>query len=268
MRKRAPAVAGLFYPADQDRLQDVVGQMLHGAEESGDTAAKVVMAPHAGYVYSGQVAADVFSRVRIPDRVIIIGPNHTGLGGAKAIAREGVFSIPGADVPIDESLAAQVADLTGLQHDDDAHREEHSIEVELPFLVSRNPNVRIVPICLGHLPYQQCQLIGRGLADVLSKNDDVLVVVSSDMSHYLKASEAERLDSMALERIKAIDSTGLYDVVSRKHITMCGVIPATVALAAAQALRLNNARLITYANSGDISGDYNRVVGYASMLLN
>ena len=265
MRIRAPAVAGLFYPDDEAELERLVHELV--GQRAGNTHARVVLSPHAGYTYSGKVAAELFSTIHVPDRVVIIGPNHTGRGGANAVYAEGAFSMPGAKVPVDERLAAELMEFTGLRDDPPAHEEEHSIEVQVPFLLTRNPNVKIVPICLDQMSFRQCERLGQGLAHVLKERSDVLVVVTSDMSHYVAANEAERLDSIAMLRFKSVDPVGFYHVVSSQEISLCGLIPVTVGLVLAKELGVRSGKIVSYANSGDVTGDYQRVVGYASGVL-
>lgn len=265
MRRREPAVAGTFYPADPARIETFLRPFTPAAGEA--VRARVLLGPHAGYVYSGTICGQGYQKVQVPSTVVVIGPNHTGRGAPNALYAHGAFTMPGGDVPIDEELARILAERMGLVDDEPAHRREHSIEVHVPFLKARNPDVRIVPICLGHLRYETCERMGRGLAEAIAGRSDVMVVVSTDMSHYIPADEASRLDHMALEEVCAVRPRELFDTVIANDISMCGFIPATVALAAAQKLGAESGRLIRYGNSGETSGDYHRVVGYASALI-
>jgi len=265
MRRREPAVAGMFYPGDPERIAAFVAPF--AADSDALQRARVLVGPHAGYVYSGAICGDGYAQVRVPDTVIVMGPNHTGRGAPNAIYARGAFALPGGDIPVDEALAFVVRDKMGLVDDEAAHRKEHSIEVHLPFLRAKNPKVSIVPICLGHLSFQTCEKMGRGLADVLRTRPDVMVVVSTDMSHYIPADVASRLDHMALDQVCAVDPRRLFDTVVDNGISMCGFIPTTVALSAARALGCDRGRLVRYGNSGEVSGDYHRVVGYASAVI-
>lgn len=265
MRRRNPAVAGLFYPDDPSKIEAFVRPYANTANES--ETVRFLFGPHAGYVYSGAIAGEGYARVHVPDSVVLMGPNHTGFGSAAAVYATGAFSMPGGDVPVDEELAAAMIDLMGLVDDERAHRQEHSLEVHLPFLRGKNPKVKVVPVCLGTLTYEECERIGTGLAKVMGARPDLLVVVSTDMSHYVSAEEASRLDKMALDRVVAIEPRELFETVRRNDISMCGVIPATVALVAARELGLSKGELVRYGNSGDTSGDYHRVVGYAAATL-
>ncbi len=266
MQERPPAVAGRFYPAEERQLFADVARYV--GPETTDEPALAVIAPHAGYMYSGAIAGEVYRRVRVPSVAIVLGPNHTGEGARAAIISRGAFRIPGAHVPIDATMAEELRGVALLTEDARAHAHEHSIEVHLPFLVNRNPKVRIVPVCLGGAPYPTCVRIGTAVADIVARHGrDVLVLASTDMSHYLPAELARAKDTLALERIEALDPEGLYRTVVDHDISMCGFIPTTVALIAAKALGASRAELVRYGNSGEASGDYERVVGYAGIVI-
>jgi AmmeMemoRadiSam system protein B len=269
---RPPAVAGRFYPAGAAALRHQVEDLL--ADGRGEIRpACAVMAPHAGYVYSGRVAARVFAGVAVPDRVILLCPNHTGVGQRIAVYDRGSFEIPGAEIPIDEELArAVLAEVPGAAADTVAHRHEHAIEVELPFLVARQPDLRIVPIVLAGLDETQALALGAALYRAVQRvtahpAGDVLVVASSDMSHYLTDGAARRVDRAALEPLLGFDPAALYRTVVKHDISMCGFIPATAMLAYAREARASAPVLIDYATSGEAFGDLERVVGYAGVIV-
>ncbi len=264
---REPAVAGRFYPGDARELERDVQAMLGPATAAEPAIA--VMVPHAGYVYSGAIAGETFARVRVPARAVVMCPNHTGLGSRRSLWGAGTWRLPGDDVPIDAELAALLSAEAGLVDDHRAHLREHAVEVELPFLRARRPDVSVVPVVLGGLSPSACREVGEGLARVIDAvgRRDVLIVASSDMSHYISAESARRLDAIALERIEALDPEGLYDVVTRFDISMCGFIPTTVALVAARALGATRAELVRYGHSGETSGDFDQVVGYAGIVI-
>jgi AmmeMemoRadiSam system protein B len=267
-RIREPAVAGRFYSADARRLNQDLDGLLEPAVDA--SPAIVLVAPHAGYMYSGAIAGAGYARVVVPNRAIVLCPNHTGLGVDKSIWSRGAWRLPGGDVAVDEALAERLRDAAGLQDDALAHLREHAIEVQLPFLRARRADVKIVPICLGRLSYAECFATGVGLARVIEADaveQRPLLVASTDMSHYISAERARTLDQLALERVTALDAEGLYDVVTRHHISMCGYIPTTVALVAARALGATRASVVRYGNSGDASGDFDRVVGYAAAVV-
>ncbi len=262
-------MAGRFYPGDPARLGDDVARLL--GDKPAERDAYALMAPHAGYVYSGGVAGATYARVRVPSRAVVLCPNHTGLGVRRSLWGSGQWQMPGGAVPIAGDLASAIRDAADLGDDHLAHLREHAIEVQLPFLQARRPDISIVPICLAGLSLRECHEVGEGLARAIAAAPggarETLIVASSDMSHYVPAEVAERLDSMALERVRALDPDGLYNVVTRHDISMCGFIPTTVALIAALRLGATGAELVRYANSGDASGDYGSVVGYAGVVV-
>ena len=266
MLVRAPAVAGRFYPAEAGALASAVSAYLQPSHPP--IQALALMVPHAGYMYSGAVAGRTWASVAVPRRVILIGPNHTGLGARRSIWPKGQWRVPGGEVEVDAELADLLVRGCGLTPDTDAHQREHAVEVHLPFVRARRADARIVPICLAGLSLHECARIGEGIAAAIKTiGEPVLVAASSDMSHYIAVTEARVLDGLALDRLLALDPAGLYRVVRSRQISMCGVIPATVALYAALARGADSARLIGYANSGDASGDYEHVVGYAGLII-
>jgi AmmeMemoRadiSam system protein B len=264
---RPPAVAGRFYPGDGPGLARMVTQLLPPSPSSRHLA---VMAPHAGYVYSGGVAGAVFASTEIPRRVVVMAPNHTGRGARGAVWTRGTFSLPGMSLPVDEELCARwIAEAGGLLvGDHEAHRHEHALEVELPFLHARRADVTIAPAILGGLDGDECVAVGQALARAVGAlGDEVLVVASSDMSHYLPDDVTRQIDQRALEPLLRLDPLGLYSRVRDEDISMCGVLPATAMLAYAVARGARQATLVRYATSGDAFGDRDRVVGYAGVVV-
>ena len=264
---RAPAVAGRFYPGDPGACAEEVARLLGGRAEG--RRALGVVSPHAGWVYSGALAGKTFAQVAVPARVVVLSPNHTGMGSAVSLIAAGAFELPGGDVAIDEELAAVLlAEVPGAREDARAHAREHAIEVELPFLRARRADVRFVPVVLGGLDGDEAVAVGRGLARALTRaGGDVLVVASSDMSHYLPDRLTRERDRPALERILALDPEGLYEVVRRDDISMCGILPVTAMLACARDHGAARAELVGYATSGDAFGERERVVGYAGVVV-
>jgi AmmeMemoRadiSam system protein B len=262
--ERRPAVAGHFYSADPRVLADQIDRFLEAAGDPIRT--RGVLVPHAGYVYSGAVAGAVYARVEIPARVLVLGPNHTGLGMPQALWPGGAWSTPLGRVPVDSELTGALAAAPGVEPDAVAHLREHSLEVQVPFLQRRRPEVAIAALCLGSLPYSECEALGRVVARVAS-GAGALVVASSDMSHYLPADVARARDQRALERILALDPEGLHQVVRRERISMCGYVPTTVMLVAAREMGASAAELVRYAHSGEVSGDVGAVVGYAGVMV-
>jgi len=261
---REPAVAGRFYPERGDELAREVSGLL--GDTAGAAPAMAVLAPHAGYVYSGGVAGATFARVTVPERAVVLCPNHTGLGQRVALWPDGSWRTPLGRVPVDPDLTAALRACPGVRADRTAHLAEHALEVQLPFLQARRPGVAIAALCLGPLSADACLALGEALALALRERP-ALLVASSDMSHYVPAEEARRKDAQALDRFLALDARGLFETVEREDISMCGFIPATVALAAARALGASQAELVRYANSGDVNGDRERVVGYAGAVV-
>jgi AmmeMemoRadiSam system protein B len=267
---REPAVAGRFYPSDPDRMEQELSHYLAPLDPALTSEREVValVAPHAGWMYSGRIAGETYAQVRVPDRVVILCPNHTGLGVRRSLWASGAWRIPGGDVAVESTLAERLQNLTTLKDDRLAHAREHAIEVHLPFLRAKNRDLSVVPICLGGLSLQECVELGEALGSALAdERERVLLVASTDMSHYISAELAEKLDRMALERVAALDAEGLFRVVTEQDISMCGYVPTTVTLIAARVLGAKRAELVRYGNSGETSGDYDRVVGYAGMIV-
>jgi MEMO1 family protein len=265
---RRPAVAGRFYPGDADDLRAEARSYL---ESSLDKPIRAIgcIAPHAGYMYSGHVAGAVFARVEIPERCIVLCPNHTGMGVPLAIVSEGAWETPLGDVGIDSRLAAALKhQFPALEEDSAAHRTEHAAEVELPFLQLQQAHLKFVPIALGTRRLEILEELGEALAEVISaQNDSVLIVASSDMNHYESDGVTRAKDHRALERILSLDPQGLYEVVTQQNVTMCGFGPAVAMLTAARKLGAKSTELVKYATSGDVSGDRNMVVGYAGVVV-
>ena len=264
---RSPAVAGQFYPGTGDGLSRAVAALTRDVQEK--LPAIAVVSPHAGYVYSGAVAGEVFSSVQVPGKVVVFCPNHTGYGEEAAILTRGSWRMPWGDVPVDADLGRRLKEACPLlQEDETAHAHEHSLEVQLPFLHRFRPDFRFVPVALGRLSVADCRALGEAVASVVSTEPErPLIVASSDMSHYEPDEVARKKDRMAIDRFLALDPEGLYKTVRAERITMCGVIPATVALFAALRLGATKALLIKYATSGDVSRDYDQVVGYAGLAV-
>ncbi len=264
---RHPAVSGQFYPAAARDLDRAVRRLTR--DDAVKVKARAAVVPHAGYVYSGGVAGEVFSTLALPDRHVIFCPNHTGMGAEAAIMTAGAWRMPWGDVPIDDALASRILAASPLLSDDpSAHHAEHSLEVQLPFLRRFREAFRIVPVALGRLSLEECRALGEATAAVLRDDPSPpLIIASSDMTHYEPDAVARRKDQRAIARILALDPEGLYKTVRSERITMCGVIPATVTLFAAVALGATSARLIKYATSGDASGDFGQVVGYAGLAI-
>lgn len=265
---RQAAQAGRFYPASATALQEMVAGFLRTAVPEPLNALGVV-APHAGYVYSGAVAGEVFASVAVSETVILIGPNHTGRGKRLAILSSGHWQLPGLTLEVDSELAAAITSrFPALEEDHRAHQYEHALEVELPFLAARRPNIRFVPLTLSRMSCDECLAFGDALAEVIaSQPRGVLVVASSDMNHFESAEIGRRKDFLAIDAICERDPRKLYSVVGDNAISMCGVIPTTIMLHAGNQLGASDAQLLRYSHSGEVNGDNGSVVGYAGIVI-
>lgn len=264
---RHPAVAGRFYPKDRDTLLKDVQSYLSPQTASSPALGCVV--PHAGYVYSGAVAGTVYAQIDLPRSIIILCPNHTGKGRPLAIMSQGAWDTPLGPALIDSPLADALKERFPLLTEDaEAHRSEHAIEVELPFLQARRSDFTFVPIALGTAQFDILEKLGAALADtILSHSDKILIIASSDMNHYENDTITRVKDHKAIDRMLALDARGLFDVVMREDISMCGFGPAVAMLTAATRLGATSAELIKYATSGEVSGDREMVVGYAGIVV-
>lgn len=265
---RRPYVAGHFYPGDAAGLLRDVEACLVPAD-SGARPARGAIVPHAGYMYSGAVAGTVYATAALPQRLILLGPNHTGLGRPIAVMNRGGWETPLGIAPIDETLADLILDAAEvLQEDEAAHRAEHSIEVQIPFLQVRLREFAFVPICIGTGKHGDLVRLATGIADAIEAlGEPVGVIISSDMTHYEPAGIAREKDFAAIRKIETLDGEGLHRVVREKDISMCGYAPATCGLHLLRKLGASRADLVAYANSGDTSGNHMEVVGYAGLLI-
>ncbi|MDD2897722.1 MAG: AmmeMemoRadiSam system protein B [Desulfuromonadaceae bacterium] len=265
--QRQPVVAGQFYPGSERTLRTTLSQFI--LEHVSGKQVKGIISPHAGYVYSGAIAGRVYSQVTIPETVLIIGPNHHGAGHAAALFPEGEWLTPLGPVPVNSRLNSLLLQHGSyLRNDSVAHQNEHSLEVQLPFIQYLRPDVTLCAICIGHGDYAVLREIGQGIAAAIQEyGRDVLIVASSDMTHYESADSAFSKDRQALKRVVALDGKGLLDVCHQQRITMCGVVPATVMIEAALQLGASNAEVVAYGTSGDVTGDNKQVVGYAAVTV-
>ena len=265
---RKPIVAGLFYPGNAADLRKMIGKMVD--LKAKKTRAIAVVSPHAGYLYSGNVAGAVFSAVEIPATVLVLGPSHRGIRPMAAIQRSDAWATPLGDVPIAADLADGILSRSRLVEDDpDAHLQEHSIEVQIPFLQYFRNDLSIVPLNISHRAGEK-DLIGLGKAvagAVAALGRDVLIVASTDMSHYVSREVAREKDGLAIDRILAFDAAGLFRTVVAEDISMCGFQPVTATLIAAQELGAVKAEIVRYGTSGDTTGDNREVVGYAGIKI-
>jgi len=265
--QRQPAVAGQFYAGNSTQLRSDLTKLI--PETRGSKKVTGIIAPHAGYIYSGAIAGMAFAAVEIPATVLVLGPNHHGAGAGVALYPDGEWLTPLGPVSINSRLNSLLQQHVPLIRSDTvAHELEHSLEVQLPFIQYLRPDATISAICLGHGEYEAVRRIGEGIAAaILAYGAEVLIVASSDMTHYESAEAARRKDNLALERVLGFDPQGLLQVCRSERITMCGVVPAAVMLVAAGELGARLAELVAYGTSGDVTGDNRQVVGYAAVTV-
>jgi hypothetical protein len=266
---RLPAVSGRFYPSDAVELTALVKQFATRKKDAEPTRVKACLVPHAGYVYSGHVAGAVYARIAIPRKIVILGVRHQPRGEKAAILSSGAWRTPLGDAPIDESLAdALRAACPLLREDSVAHSAEHSLEVQVPFLQVLQPGFAFVPIALGTVRFEELVSIGEGIGRALAASgEEILLLTTSDLNHYEDDATTRVKDHKAIEQILAMDARGLYDTCRNEAISMCGLGPTVAMLTALQSLGPTKAELVRYATSGDVSGDFSAVVGYAGMLF-
>jgi hypothetical protein len=268
---REAAVAGQFYPKSGTQLlSEVQGFLKRGkGGEVRRVRALGVIAPHAGYIYSGAVAGAVYAHIEVPRKVIVLCPNHTGMGEPLAIMSEGSFRTPLGDVEIDGTLAGALKGAFALLREDEAAQiREHAVEVQLPFLQAVRKDVTIVPITVGIGQFEVLSALGVVMAKVIAEcGEPVLMVASSDMNHYEGDAETRVKDALAIEQVLGLQPKGLYETVRGQKISMCGVGPSVAMLTAALRLGATSAELVKYATSGDVSGDLDHVVGYAGITV-
>jgi AmmeMemoRadiSam system protein B len=264
---RPPAVAGVFYPSEPRELAREIDLLSLSSKAKVRALACVV--PHAGYMYSGAVAGAVYSSIEIPQRCILLGPRHFPQGQPMAILTEGAFATPFGEAPIDRDLAAQLAHACPILREDLlAHASEHSLEVQIPFLQRLTRDFTFVPVVLGTDRYGAIEELGHAVAKVAkAQSASVLLIASTDMNHY----ESDRItrvkDERAIARILTLDPRGLYDTVRNEQITMCGYAATVAILVAARDLAATKASLIRYGTSADINREFDRVVGYAGIVI-
>jgi len=275
---RRPTQAGAFYEGDAEALkvqiencflQEFGPKKRPQVNESGLRKIVGLVCPHAGYMFSGSVAANAYYELASdgrPDTVVIMGPNHTGYGSALAVSNEGLWRTPLGDVEVDGEIANRIVHETSIVDVDDlAHRFEHSIEVQLPFLqYLYGCEFRFVPICFQMQDLASAVEVGRALAEVLASKNAV-VMASSDMTHYEPQENASVKDMAALKAVEAMDEKRFYSIIEKQNVTACGYGPIAALISAAKGLGATDANLLCYKTSGDTTGDYSSVVGYAAV---
>lgn len=277
---RLPYQAGAFYASSAKSLKTQIEecflhkfgpQQLPKVDEKGPRRIIALVNPHAGYMYSGPVAAHGYyslSQDGRPDLIVILGPNHSGFGSGVSIMAEGVWRMPFGDVEVDSEFARGIQRASGFTDvDDAAHRYEHSVEVQLPFLQYLYGNTfKFVPVCMMMQDLEVSRDVGKAIAEAASGRN-VLIIASTDMTHYEPQNRAESKDRHAIDAILKLDEGQLQSVVESRNISMCGYGPTSVAIVAAKSLGATKAQLLCYKTSGDITNDRSQVVGYASLSI-
>jgi len=275
---RRPTQAGVFYEGNAESLKrQIKGCFLHElgpgkipeVEKAGPRRVIGLVCPHAGYMFSGPVAAHAYYRLALdgkPNLVVIFGPNHTGYGSALAVMNEGVWRTPLGDVEVDGETANQIVHESRLiDVDDSAHRFEHSIEVQLPFLqYLYGSEFKMIPICFSMQDLPSAIEVGEAVAKALAGKNAV-IIASSDMTHYEPQERAAKKDRLALEAVEAMDEARFCSIIETQRVSACGYGPIIALVTAAKILGAKEAKLLCYKTSGDVTGDYSSVVGYAAV---
>ncbi len=273
---RQPVVAGSFYPGSPMELHNAVDHFYSMPGQPGEEKnrpAGIIMVPHAGYLYSGGVCAVSLRQVALPSRVILLGPCHQHRGPGLSLWPGDAWLTPLGGVAVDQDFYSRLLEQdAGFKFDAAAHAQEHSLEVVLPFLQFRRDDLRISPIAVSASDPERLAKAGAALASVIracetEDNERPLIIVSSDMNHYLSQDETIKRDSMALEAVNPAEPLALYKTVADNNISMCGVLPMTLALCAAKELGATKCDLLGYSTSGAVSKDNSRVVGYAGLAV-
>ncbi|MCX5679865.1 MAG: AmmeMemoRadiSam system protein B [Candidatus Omnitrophica bacterium] len=266
---RRPVVAGQFYPGTKELLLKTIASTIN--KLPGKDEAIGVISPHAGYIYSGSVAGAVLSSIKPRPKYIILGPNHTGLGVSFSMSKASSWKTPLGDVTVDEDLRKKLLMYSGLiEADDAAHIAEHSIEVQLPILQAIQKKFTFVPIVVASDDLQSYRMMGKDIAGAIKElgiEKEVLIIASSDMTHYESDESVRRKDKAAIEAILELDEEKLFKRIRQMDISMCGYGPTAIMISAAKILGAKTARLVKYQTSGDASGDYSSVVGYAGITV-
>jgi AmmeMemoRadiSam system protein B len=269
-KTREAVVAGQFYPASAEKLKAQIGSFVD--KNIAKSPALACILPHAGYIYSGVVAAETVSRIELKEKVLLLGPNHTGEGEPFSIMTEGTWQTPLGDIQVDEPLAKKILkNSQTLVEDSLAHINEHSLEVELPILQYFKSDFTIVPMAFLSDDLKRLKIVGREIAEAVKDEflaGSIMLLASSDMTHYEPKNRAEEKDRLAIAAILELDEEKLMDVIRKFRITMCGYAPVIAMLSAAKALGARKAELVKYQTSAEETKDTKSVVGYAGIIIN
>lgn len=259
---RRPVVAGQFYRGDSEGLESQLKSCFDVSVSMRENV-KGAVVPHAGYVYSGQVAAHVYAALPSAETYVILGPNHQGAGSMVAVSTD-TWSTPLGEVEIDKDLINMLPD--SIDRDEVAHRYEHSIEVQLPFLQYRFEDFKIIPICMGLQDEGTAKKIGANLGNVL-KDEDVIILASSDFTHYEPDQVARKNDHRIIESILELDVPAFYSHIHNLQASICGYGPIATMMETTRVMGAKKGALLKYATSGDVTGDCSSVVGYAGIVI-
>jgi AmmeMemoRadiSam system protein B len=266
---RLPAVAGRFYPSSPSELTALIRKYTVSDPDHPPIPVRACLVPHAGYVYSGQVAGAVLARIALPRKIIVLGVRHNPRGEPAAILSSGAWRTPLGDARIDEALAEELKKACPILCEDSvAHSSEHSLEVQLPFLQVLAPEFTFVPVALGTVRFESLVGVGEAIARVLETSEqNVLLLTTSDLNHYQDDATTRIKDQKAIEQLLALAARGLYDTCRNEEISMCGLGPAAAMITALNTLGVKRSELVKYATSADVTGDRKMVVGYAGMIF-
>ncbi|UCD15619.1 MAG: AmmeMemoRadiSam system protein B [Candidatus Omnitrophota bacterium] len=264
---RKPVVNGQFYPAEKKDLEEIMEAFKR--KEPSKISARAVILPHAGYIYSGKVAVTTVNKVLPKKKIIILGTNHTGEGADFSLWPDGEWQVPNGKIEVDKDLASSILAAGSLiEKDYSAHRDEHSIEVELPILKHFFGEFKIVPIACKPARIETYRQVASQIYEAVKKvKEDVFFVASSDMTHYEPDQAARRKDRLAIDRIVELDEEGLVEKVVQENISMCGIAPVAILLSCVKKLGAQKAQVALYQTSADSTGDYSAVVGYAGIII-
>jgi MEMO1 family protein len=280
--RRKPSVSGIFYSSNKEQLVDELKGCFTnkifgpGRLPPSDQVRKIygMVSPHAGYLYSGSVAANGYYSVSSSkfNNVILVGPNHYGLGSSVATTMNGIWESPIGDVMVNPQVAKDIASrATSMDFDEFAHSRDHCLEVQIPFLLFATEKFRIVPIILTNQDEYLALELGSAISDTvnecISKGDEFMLIASSDFTHYESNSEAHRKDSQLIKSILSLDITAFYYTLRQYNVSACGYGAIATVMVAAKNLGATRGELIRYATSGDVTGDKSSVVGYSSILF-
>jgi len=260
---RDAVVKGMFYPGDSGEIKRFIERC---KIDTARQEAKMVIVPHAGYVFSGATAVKTLSEISLPANVILMGPNHTGMGKNIAVYPSGRWETPLGDVEINDEIATKLVEQ-GFEADVSAHAREHSLEVQMPLLKYFRNDVKVVPITFKMISYETCKYAANVIYEVIKGRKDILLIVSSDFNHFENLYVTNDKDSAAISKIMEMDDEGLLSVVVSKDISMCGVIPAVVGIQVVKKLGYSGVRLVEHTTSAEASGDTSKVVGYAGIIV-